>query len=151
MPALNRKPSSGSEWRRARQQTDVVDLPSGNTVELRKVKLMDLVVQGKIPQLLQPVIDELFEKRDVTSSMTDSLIKSTRIYDVVCRAAFVSPRVVDQPVADDEVSLDDIDFEDKAFVFQHLQGVGQPLEKFPAQQGGGVELTHGGEDVQYEA
>lgn len=117
--------TAGRTWRAAREEGFEQLLPSGNVARLRPVALADLVAQGKVPDLLTPLVMRMaFEGIDAEPSELHDVERGQEwtaavlaTYAAVCRAAFVSPRIVDDPQADDEIAIDDVDLFDRASVF----------------------------------
>ena len=134
--------TAGSAWREPRQQGIPVELPSGNIARIRPVEPQALLKQGEIIDILTPLVAKmLFQGADATAETiaqvlgeavtTDAdgdntaqlkeaagkLADLERVCDIVCKAAFVDPRVVDDPQADNEIGPDDIELADKIHVF----------------------------------
>lgn len=69
--------------------------------------------------------------------------------DTVCRLAFVNPKIVDNPSADDEIAIWDIDDTDKSFVLKWvLGGNGAAAATFPEEPNAGMVSLPAGEGVQ---
>lgn len=154
MAKREQRPTSGREWRKPREEGYVITLPSsGYSVRLRPVPLPTLVVQGKIPDTISPLAAEALwgadedDKRDAKELLTATM----ELYDFVCRAAFVEPKIVDEPQGDDEISIDDVDFYDKQAVFNAALAPGAALRNFRDQQGRNVGAVHAGKDDGAEA
>lgn len=130
----------GSEWRSIRELGVPIELPSGMIANLRPVRPDRLAAQGEVLDILTPLVHKmLFEGADASADLIAEAIgetiepKSTdpadmrqaignlanieRVCDIVCKAAFVSPVIVDDPRGDDEISLEDLDLPDKVHVF----------------------------------
>lgn len=139
------QPTSGKTWRSPRLEGVVIPLPSGNMARIRPVALDMMVASGKIPDLLAPIAaktlwteidtDEIGDVKELATGMVN-------LFNVVCKAAFVEPRVVDEPQADDEITLEDIAFQDKATVFQLAIGPARHLELFRQEQGERLAALH---------
>lgn len=130
-------PTLGAQWRKAREEGVVVTLPSGNVARLRPVALDVLVTSGEVPDLLTPLAARMLygEVGDEELQGVAEVARGTaKLCNLVCRAAFVEPRIVDDPQAEDEVALEDVDFTDRMAVFQvAIQGA-RSLETFRDQQ-----------------
>lgn len=132
--------TSGSAWREPRQAGVPVQLPSGNIARLRPVEPQALLKQGEIIDILTPLVAKmLFQGADATAETIAQVIGDAtagtddnpaqlqeaaarladleRVCDIVCKAAFVDPRVVDEPQAENEIAPDDIELSDKVHVF----------------------------------
>jgi|GEM_PF-2656720 len=131
--------TAGSAWREPRQAGIPVQLPSGNIARLRPVEPQALLKQGEIIDILTPLVAKmLFQGADASAETIAQVIGDAtagddnpaqlqeaatrladleRVCDIVCKAAFVDPRVVDEPQAENEIAPDDIELADKVHVF----------------------------------
>lgn len=130
----------GDEWRSIRTEGIPIELPSGFIANLRPVRPDRLAAQGEVLDILTPLIHKmLFEGADASAELIAEAIGETiepktnepadmakaltnlgnieRVCDIVCKAAFVRPAIVDDPQRDDEIGLDDLDLSDKIHVF----------------------------------
>lgn len=118
------------EWRKARQEGEEAQLPSGLEIRVRRVSLPDLAAQGKIPQTLQPQIDELANlSKNGQSPSIAQLNEMSALVDAVCRVCIVAPA---------ELDVAELDFTDKMAVFEWANEVGQSLKTFRAKPGESV-------------
>lgn len=139
-----RKITSASAWREPREKGYAVTLPSGNVACIRPVALDVMIQSGVLPDLLSPIAakalwseidtDEIAKTAELASGMAG-------LFSVVCRAAFIIPTIGDnvENLSDGEIAIDDVSFDDKAFVFQLAIQPAQVLRKFCEQQGRDVE------------
>ena len=144
-----KQPTRGREWRKPREEGFVIDLPSGNAAKLRPVALDRLVLAGRIPDLLSPVAAEALWVQTTESEMKgkgDLLKNYTELVNLIVPLALVEPRISDNPTADDEISLDDIDFTDKVAIFQVATQPAAVLKRFREQQAGSLDAVHDGEN-----
>jgi len=143
-------PTPGNEWRKPREEGYVIKLiTSGNTVRLRPVALDMLIASGSIPDILTPAAAKiLWDGPDAGLIAARSEIDHEFIdlVNVVVPAAMLYPRVVDTPQADDEISLDDLDFSDKVAIYQLAIQPAAVLRRFRDQQATDVELVRDGQD-----
>ena len=132
--------TSGSAWREPRQAGVPVQLPSGNIARLRPVEPQALLKQGEIIDILTPLVAKmLFQGADATAETIAQVIGDAtagtddnsvqlqeavarladleRVCDLVCKAAFVAPLIVDEPTTENEIAPDDIELADKIHVF----------------------------------
>lgn len=125
--------TSGSLWRKPREEGVVVPLPSGNIARLRPVALDVMITSGKLPDMLTPLAAKTLwtemEPEDI-GDVSELATGMADLFGFVCKAAFIEPKVVDNPKKEDEISLDDIDFRDKAAVFQLAIQPAEVLQKF---------------------
>jgi hypothetical protein len=147
-------PTSGAQWRRETRDGFVVQLPSGNVVKMRPVALDVMITNGDIPDLLTPVAAKTLWKEMDANDIGDAVELATgvaELFGIVCKASFVDPCIVDNPQVDNEISLDDIDFYDKAFVFQMATRGVSELKKFCERQARGMESVQPDEDSKHKA
>lgn len=154
-----------AEFRSAREEGALVELRPGRVVRMRNVTPSRLLRLGSIPDPLSALvvrvlyadspqasnaaINDFFglaEKVDTAREYVESL-------RVICTAALLEPRIVDNPQADDEIAIDDLsDYEQglianlaflevdalRAFRSQPAADVetldAQPSEPLPTQQ-----------------
>ena len=131
--------TTGATWREPRQQGVPVQLPSGNIARLRPVEPQRLLAQGEIIDILTPLVAKmLFQGADASAETIAQVLGDAagdgdnvaqlqdaagkladleRVCDIVCKAAFVDPCVVDEPTAANEIGPDDIELADKVHVF----------------------------------
>lgn len=151
------QPTSGLAWRKPREEGYVVKLePSGHYVRMRPAALDVLIASGKIPDLLTPAAaDALWGDRLLNSAEVKGLLAEakaakdfTSLVNLVVRASVMEPRIVDNPQADDEISLEDIEFPDKLLIYQLAIQPVTVLNSFRDRQIADVEALPDGEDAQ---
>lgn len=146
--------TSGLDWRRNREEGELVQLPySGNIVRIRTVRPDQLLRLGKIPNPLAALMVDIIygnidsDKMDAFLSVSDGvesamdMIESLR---VVCTAAFVLPKIVDNPTKDDEISFDDIELSDRSYIFRLTFVSAEALKNFRYQPPTDVEVASNG-------
>ena len=108
----------GSQWRQPREAGVPIRLPSGNVASIRSVGL-DLVIRlGRVPDVLTPVIVDVVKGQgegDLAGALhTMKDVQAVMEFlNAVVELCFVEPRIVDKPQAEDEISLGDVDWDDK--------------------------------------
>lgn len=139
--------TSAAAWRQPREEGYVVTLPSGNAARLRPVALDVLITSGSLPDLLTPVAaSTLFQERELSAIGEQGQVAQqyAELINAVVPAAFLEPRVVENPTADDEISLDDVDFSDKVAVFQLATAGAVALRTFRERQAASVDALPDG-------
>lgn len=148
-------PTPAKVWRQPREEGYVVTLPGGNNARLRPVAMDRLITSGAIPDLLSPLAAKmLFEETDVEqiANAVDLATSTAELFDHVCKAAFLEPRIVDEiEKPDEEITLDDLCFADKMLVFQLAIQPAEVLRKFRDRQAAGVDAVLDGEDDEPKA
>jgi hypothetical protein len=138
----------GIDWRKPREEGFVLALPSGNSARIRPVALDVLLRNGKIPDLLTPFVaqmvyqgvdtDEL-DKLLSVEKLTEQSTEMLELIDAVVCAAFVEPRIVEDPQEDDEISIADVELADRGTVFSLAVLPANDLRRFLQRQAAGVE------------
>ncbi len=118
-----------SEWRALKAEGEEAQLPSGLVVRVKRVGLVDLAEQGKIPQTLQPQIDEIGQiaqdAKKGKSPGLDQVGRFTDVLEIVCRACLVGPEGLD---------VGELDFTDKMAIFTWANEAAVGLKTFRVQQ-----------------
>lgn len=127
--------TSGKEWRKAREEGFEFVLPSGNTANLRPVEADFFVRVGHIPDILAPLINTMISGKEYLIEMPpmEELEKKKEwieFLNELCTYAFVTPKVVETPQADDEISIDDLSYPDKWSVYTKFSLPAKRLQEF---------------------
>lgn len=146
--------TNGLEWRRNREEGELVQLPySGKLVRIRTVRPDMLLRLGKIPNPLASLMVDIIygrvdsDKMDNFLSLGESveaamdMLESLRI---VCSASFVSPKIVDNPTQANEISIDDIELNDRSYIFRLTFVSAEALKTFRYQPPTDVEIASNG-------
>jgi hypothetical protein len=133
-----------SAWRE-QAEGQVFSLPGGNVVRLRRVHVLDLVKQGKIPDTLTGLVGQMIDTRQVTLQVTvEDLADYVDVVNLVAIAAFVEPQLAAEPGAD-VLGVEEVAFVDRAAVFEWCHVETRRLEPFRARPGRAVDAAqHGG-------
>ena len=128
-------PTKASAWRDKAREVKVdgvlLELPSGNFAKIRRPSLADMLKQKQIPASLTQVA--LRQAGAIKGSSTVSekeLDDSIRLVDVILKKAFVVPEIVDTEPGEEQITLDDLTDEDRAFVFNYVQSGATSLKSF---------------------
>ncbi len=153
----SKKVTPASQWREAREVGYIKELPSGKYARLRAVS-PDMLLQHipDIPNVLKKlVLDMLFGGKDSSpqellsadnNRTEEERAAALELCNIVCKLAFVEPKVVDEPVNDDEISIYDIDIVDRGFVFALAVQPAEVLRTFRFESTQGVESISDGQD-----
>lgn len=140
--------TKASAWRAGQ----LVQLPSGFVAKLRKPDVLSVIApDGKVPDGLMGLImgEEEQAEMEMTPEMLEAMLP---MLNNVVRAAFMEPKVVEEPREDkEEIAVEDVDLNDKVFVLNWaMQGVA-PAKQFPTQQVGGMDPVQNGKRVRAKA
>lgn len=147
--------TSAKDWK-AKAHADL-PLPSGNTCRVRRISLETLMSRGSIPNSLMGIVKKAFEgkrpeAKDLQELDAAAISDTFRLYDIVTVACVVEPAVSmppedDKDRDDDTLYVDEVDMEDKAFIFQWAVGGTADVEKFRQQSSSVLGALSEGEAV----
>lgn len=151
--------TSVSEWRSPTKTGQIIELPSGNRARVKRtMDLMELLKAGKIPNPLNSIVEEMIAqgKADLSNEEigADAVIQMIDFIDDNVVRAMVDPKCERPPApkenetADEysarlieweppsgKLSVNDIDLDDRMFIFAFSQGLASDLESFRRAQG----------------
>lgn len=149
--------SSVSSWK---QKARTLTLPSGNVVGVQNPGMKTFLVNGTIPNSLMSLAEKALQKgRPLDDSEMRSIVESPekiadmlKMVDVITMGVVTEPKVHPAPetAADrdqDKLYVDEIDDEDKLFIFQWASGGTTDLERFRAELAGTLAPLQSGDDV----
>lgn len=157
------KPTSATAWKQKAAVGTLVTVPSGNQVRVRTPGMQVFLREGVIPNGLMPIIQEsmasgVAPSADAGESLLNDPEKLQEILDLADAITIyccLDPRVASVPTEeiegvstliglgderrdDDILYVDEMDLNDKMFIFQFAVGGTASLEDFRAQQGSNV-------------
>jgi hypothetical protein len=142
------KATTGTEWRKAREQGEAVELPSKHVVVLRPISMQSLLRHGRIPDSLTGLVSSFISGQGLDKENPVALAKSiTELNMVMCKSAMLTPRIVDDPKTDEEISFEDLSEEEIDFIVSWAQEPVKTMEKFREKQAAVVENVLSGGDV----
>lgn len=117
-----------SEMRWLRQEGAYTRLPhSGWVVKVRVVQPDRLLRLGKMPDILTTyVVQMIYGKLEADAAnkflgpreRAEEAAEVLESLRVVCEASLVHPRIVAEPLADDEISIEDLELADRGWIFR---------------------------------
>ena len=127
--------TSGKAWRKAREEGIEVPLASGNVVALRPIEVVFFLKVGHIPDALAETVTKLIQgdtvKFEIPAAEREAQSKEWLTFlDELVRFAFVNPKVVENPQADDEIALADVSYFDKLTVYRFFCQPASFLRRF---------------------
>lgn len=157
--------TTASAWRKPREGVEL-RVPSGNVCLVRPTTGLDSFVRsGRIPNSLMPFVEKAMAKGKPPTTadmeMTPELLSDLmNLMDQVTIDMVISPVVKripqdekgeDLPLSQrpegDFLWVDDIDFEDKTFIFNYAVGGTRDVKKFRRELGEYVGAVPGSEDL----
>lgn len=170
----NRKATSAKEWKKATGTTPV-DLPSGNVALVKRPGLDKLLAMNLIPDSLTPLaLDAVNKGKGKKPSLNpEDMIRDPKAvqevfqtFDRICAAVVVEPEVrwhmvevedgelqeIPESERDEDVLYtDEVDAQDKMFIFQFVVGGTRDLEKFRRKFGQSMDDILSSENVEDQA
>jgi hypothetical protein len=132
--------TSAQAWKKAASEGTPLTVPSGNTCLVRLPGMEVFVRKGLIPNSLMPIVQEAMAKGRAPQNMNveanpKMLEEMMDLMDAVTVYCVLEPKVASTPAdgqARDEniLYVDEVDFNDKLFIFQVAVGGTSDLEKF---------------------
>lgn len=147
--------TSASEWKKSSSQPAILTLPSGKNCRIRKVGFQTFIRQGMIPNsLLGPVQRSLDTGKELDVNLITSepgqLEDMLLMIDDVVVFCLIEPQVMAIPLKDngqgvmvivddedrdpDTLYVDEVDEDDKMFIFSVATGGAADLESFRNEQ-----------------
>lgn len=145
------KPTTATQWKKQAQGVPV-EVPSGNTALVRNVGMQVFLKQGIVPNSLMAIVKQAISGKKIELNVEEiteqQLSDMVDLFDAVTLYVVVEPKVYPAPAQDEEresgkLYVDEVDFEDKQFIFQWAVGGTRDLEKFREEQGAVMESVRG--------
>jgi hypothetical protein len=134
--------TSGAKWRERRENGVLMEFPmTGNIARIRPLDMDFFLKQGRVHNILEGAVFEELTEKEVTAlseSEFEAFQRTLDFLNEVVRHCFVEPKIVDDPKADNEISIADITLDEKYFLFGLLVRPAQALERFRPKQAGNV-------------
>lgn len=168
--------TSVQDWKKDSQGVPL-DVPSGHTCLVRRKPMESFLRRGLIPNALLPIVRRAISGKEMTeadmSELTiEQIAEMMTLYDTIVVDCVVAPKVFpvptfkEQDVKDgkcqpeqvgeeipfdqrnpDYLYVDDVDEEDKHFIYNFVVGGTRDLESFRSEQAAALERLRGGADV----
>jgi hypothetical protein len=119
-----------SQWR---NRGDLVELPSGPVVRLRRMSLGACLLRGEVPNALASYAKDVMTGGKAAEDVKKSdAMKGIEFMAWICKYALLEPRLYegDSPIPDDGISLTDLTDIDQAYIARYAQGETLALSNF---------------------
>jgi len=127
--------TSAKERREKRDAGIELQFPEyGDVVAIRPLDEGFFLQAGMIPDFLAPVVQELIGTGKVSLPTPEKNEKWLAFLDMMVKYAYLHPKVVDQPQGDDEISIEDVGYIDKTFLYGFFGSPANILRAFRARQ-----------------
>jgi hypothetical protein len=138
--------TSGKQWRKRREEGVEIRFPTTkNIARIRPLDITFFLKEGRVHNLLESAAFEGLVEKDVTEYTEDEVTAFQVTLDFLNKVTthcFVSPKIVDNPTADDEISIEDVLLDEKYFLFSLLARPAQALDHFRPKQADDVGRLH---------
>lgn len=124
-------------WRAQRAEGELMQLPSGLVVKLRRVSLMDLALRGDVPTPLAAQVNTILDK-GLQSLTVENAPKHAATINLVVKAAVLEPRVGDEADAE-TLAVDELPWVDRLAIFRDCNRYAEVLKPFRPEQAAAVE------------
>lgn len=124
------QPTSALDWRKPRTEGYLVQLPSGKVARVRPVGPEVFVTLKRIPMVIGDLLMGNDSTVEIDFTTPENLGQWIEVLDAITKGCFVVPKVVDNPVAEDEIALADVELLDKAFLFNLFGKPARAIETF---------------------
>lgn len=152
----NLQVTSANQWGRAVTEGKAIPFPSGNVARVRRYNIMYLSKIGKIPNKLQAIVqgfisDPAGADLSKVAGDKDGIASMMELLDITCEMCFIEPKVKKlkkgETLAEDEISVEDVDLNDKLYLFDWAQGEVDDVEAFREKQERTTRALLGREEV----
>lgn len=139
--------TSGAEWRKAREEGFEVSFPSGAVFALRPIEIDFFLTHGNIPDEITPMVlkyingDSVHFEIPAPEQLEKARNEWIPFLNRLATFALVNPKVVENPQADDEISVDDLSYNDKLFIYAFFAQPARRMRQFREQQTGALALV----------
>lgn len=152
------KAKTKNTWKRKKGED--LDLPSGNVALVKRPGMEAFLTEGIIPDSLMGIINDAIAKgrgmsrekmaevskdpkmvNDMMDAMDRVLTKVVLEPKVLCHKDSDGNVIPEEERDDDYVYTDDVDFEDKAFIFNYAVGGTRDLERFRSETSASVDAV----------
>jgi hypothetical protein len=153
-------PTPAKDWKKRSGEGILVRVPSGNVAKIRTPGIEVFVTQGVIPNGLMPIIMDSMKRvgppkdEDLVKMLEDkeALKQIIDLSSAVAVYCCIEPEVLPVPAEGekrdpDALYVDEMDFNDRMFIFGVAVGGTSDLEKFREQQAAVMESLSDGEAV----
>lgn len=119
-----------AKWREGRVYPQT--LPSGLPVFMRDVTMTDLMLTGKLPEVMLDVLTEKINEKDTELDLRKIAKNGDELnllMETLVILSIVEPPIADLP-DDEHIGIKEISGDDKFFIFQYVNREGEKLLSF---------------------
>lgn len=156
-----KKPTTAQAWRK-NQNSEPLQLPSGNYMRVRRMGMQAILKTGKVPNSLMSMMRRAVDKGTGTDAVEkemaqlveseEGLMEMANFMDTLVTMVALEPKVALPPPADhdraeDILYTDELEDDDKNFIFQYVTGGTDDVETFRNESRAGVASLSGRADL----
>jgi hypothetical protein len=160
------QPSTAAQWKAKSSKGYELEVPSGNVALVRPVGMQAFLDKGLIPNSLREIALESIKGKQAPELKIEDLNEEQirnmmQLFDAVTVYCVLQPEVVAAPLDEEGVPIpsryreeidalyvDDVDLQDKMFIFQFACGGTRSVEQFREEYERSMERVSGGKDVE---
>lgn len=160
----SKKRSNASDFKKGKAAIDL-DLPSGNVALVRRRGLDAFMREGLIPNSLMALVQGQLDETEGKSpalqgelqkiaSDTSALADVARLADAITVSCVIDPAVLPIPEEEEDrdedlLYVDEVDMDDKLFIFSWVVGGTKDIERFREEQTAVLASISGGEEMEH--
>jgi len=156
-PKSKKPVTNAAVWKKTRAEFEL-EVPSGHVALVRRPGMEAFIKGGLIPNNLMPIVEqamkgEVTDVKEVMAHVTmEDLESITGLYDRVVLYCVISPELHPEPAEGEDrdpekLYVDEIEMDDKMFIFQWAVGGTSDVEQFRKEQAVAVSSVPAGEAV----
>lgn len=123
--------STASERQERRAPGVEITFPEyGDVVSIRPMDAAFFFRHGMVPDYLAPAVNALLADGEVKLPTPEKNMEWLEFLDNLVKFAFVDPKVVDDPHGEHEISIDDVGYSDKVYLYRLFGYPADVLRRF---------------------
>lgn len=144
-PSDKKKPTSAKAWKKKTNKLTELEVPSGSIALVKPMPITDLLTEGVFPDSMRAIVQDAMKDGDKEGSdkvdmdailedpekLTEMFESFDRILVRVCVEPVVEMAPENDSDRDEEILYaDEVDLQDKMFIFQFVVGGSKDLAEF---------------------
>ncbi len=152
--------SSVSSWKKKAEGT-IMTFPSGNVARVRNPGLQAFLREGMVPNGLLPIVQTAIDKHVAPTPQEmmqrpQALAETLELMESITMYCVLEPKIHPTPLPGEArdpelLYVDEVDIEDKVFVFQLVGGGTSDLERFRRERSESLAALQSGEALEQTA
>lgn len=147
--------TTAAEWKKRSAAGHDLEVPSGALCQVRRADLRVFMKTGRIPNSLRSIMDSAIGGKDIdTTKLANDVLDNPELLDdmmtmvdTIVVECVMQPKVYPVPTQGrprepEFLYVDEIDLEDRMFIFNWTVGGSSDLERFREEQGTALATVH---------